>query len=240
MLGARSRSFRTRLRALAISCALLALGCSDGRATPGTDRENDEMQITGGLLHVLSGDSSCEGFAPGDHPTVVLLHGAAFRAQTWVETGTLAALCRAGIRSRAVDLPGFGESAAFEHEPVRLMREVAVAVGGAIVLVSPSMSGRYSLPWLMTGPETAAGFVAVAPVGIASWRTPKGFRTPTLGIWGSEDGIVPVSDGEKLVASIPGARLSVYAGGHHPVYMDFPDRFNEELVAFVKSEAGSR
>jgi abhydrolase domain-containing protein 14 len=233
---------RVEGRALAIASVLLMLLSCDGRAEPPAHREGEgeKMQVTGGVLHALIGESTCDDFEPGDQPIVVLLHGAAFRAQTWVETGTLAALCRAGIRSRALDLPGFGETPNFEHDPLRLMGDVADAIGGELVLVSPSMSGRYSLPWLMTSPKAAAGFVAVAPVGIASWSTPQGFRVPTLGIWGSEDRIVPVADGEKLVASIPGARLSVYEGGRHPVYMDFPERFNEELVAFVKAIAASR
>jgi pimeloyl-ACP methyl ester carboxylesterase len=43
--------------------------------------------------------------------TVLLLHGAAFTSQTWVELKTLIALGDAGFRVVALDLPGYGKSA---------------------------------------------------------------------------------------------------------------------------------
>ena len=45
--------------------------------------------------------------AKGGTP-VLLLHGAAFSSQTWVEVGTLQALSEAGLDVVAVDLPGKG------------------------------------------------------------------------------------------------------------------------------------
>jgi hypothetical protein len=33
-------------------------------------------------------------------------------------------------------------------------------------MVSPSMSGSYSLPWLLSAPSALIGFVPVTPVGV--------------------------------------------------------------------------
>ncbi len=100
------------------------------------------------------------------------------------------------------------------------------------------MSGRYSLPWLANSPAAAAGFVPIAPVGIGGWLTPAGFDVPTLGIWGGDDRIVPVDEGERLIASISGARLEVVAGGGHAVYMTNPEEFHRLLLGFVKKVRG--
>jgi pimeloyl-ACP methyl ester carboxylesterase len=61
---------------------------------------------------------------------------------------------------------------------------------------------------------------------------------PTLGFWGGNDRVVAVAQGERLIASIPGAELRVFEGAGHAVYMNDPDRFNEELVAWVAAIGG--
>lgn len=41
-----------------------------------------------------------------------------------------------------------------------------------LVLVTPSMSGTYALPWLTEHAAELAGWVAVAPVGLRGWQPP--------------------------------------------------------------------
>lgn len=194
------------------------------------------IPVTGGELNAVRGTDVCD-VLPGAGPLVLFLHGASFNANTWVETGTHQALCEAAIPSLSIDLPGFGKSVRFDHDRTQLLDEVVAHTETDVVVVSASMSGGYSLPWLATNPAAAAGFVPVAPVGIASWVTPPNFAVPTLGIWGGDDSIVPVSEGERLIGSIPGAELVVFEGGHHAVYKFDPDRFNEVLVEFVQGLA---
>ena len=43
--------------------------------------------------------------------SVLLLHGASFKAETWRQIGTLDILPKEGYHAVAVDLPGFGDSA---------------------------------------------------------------------------------------------------------------------------------
>ena len=193
------------------------------------------IPVAGGELSAVRGADLCDGPEPTSGPVVLLLHGASFSANTWVETGTHQLLCEAGVRSISVDLPGFGLSPRFDHDRGTLMNELVDYIAADVILVSPSMSGSYALPWLMTNPTTAAGFVAVAPVGIAAWATPDGFEVPTLGLWGSEDNVVPIQEGKRLVSLIPGARLVEIEGGGHAVYKTNPTEFHAAFLEFVEA-----
>ncbi|KFO82387.1 Alpha/beta hydrolase domain-containing protein 14A, partial [Cuculus canorus] len=57
------------------------------------------------------------------------------------------------------------------------------------VLISPSMSGRFALPFLMARGDRLAGFVAVAPVGTKDYTSKQyqWVQTPTLILYGDRD-----------------------------------------------------
>jgi non-heme chloroperoxidase len=62
-------------------------------------------------------------------------------------------------------------------------------------------------------------------------------EAPTLLIWGDADPLVPREAQDRLVGSIPGADLVVYAGvGHTPRWED-PERFSSDLVTFARAVA---
>ena len=109
--------------------------------------------------------------------TVVLLHGKRFSSKIWEDIGTLGKfvffigkfVCHTcnycscpemlgdqRINAIAIDLPGFGESSSMpvEENTVKFMSELLNEINGKekkkIVLVSPSMSGRFSLPFLLS------------------------------------------------------------------------------------------
>ncbi|KAG0719499.1 Protein ABHD14B [Chionoecetes opilio] len=100
---------------------------------------------------------------------VVLLHGAAFKSATWLDLNTINLLAGMGHRVIAVDLPGFGESkrAAVQDKAEYLRSLLARLEANKPILVSPSMSGGFSIPFLTQHPEVLAGYVPVAPVGSA-------------------------------------------------------------------------
>ncbi|CAN7981783.1 unnamed protein product, partial [Ixodes pacificus] len=99
--------------------------------------------------------------------SVLLLHGQAFKSETWQTLGTLGVLSRLGYRAVAIDMPGFGNSPPGKIEdPVEFVAGLLSALQlHNPVIVSPSLSGRLSLPFLTSRSKQLAGFVPVAPVG---------------------------------------------------------------------------
>jgi pimeloyl-ACP methyl ester carboxylesterase len=63
-----------------------------------------------------------------------------------------------------------------------------------------------------------------------------GIAAPTLVIWGSNDAETPLWMGEQLAREIPAARLVVLPAAGHYCYLDAPERFRQELLAFLTSE----
>ncbi len=63
----------------------------------------------------------------------------------------------------------------------------------------------------------------------------KAFKLPTLVIHGDADHIVPFELSGPLAAkAIAGARLEVYKGAPHGLYLTHKERLNEDLLAFVQ------
>ena len=171
-----------------------------------------------------------------DQPVVLLLHGASFSAQTWQDLGTLALLAGQGYRAVAVDLPGFGQSEPGKpDQPEAFLAEVMEQLTlDRPVLVSPSMSGGYSLPLVARHPEKLHGFVAVAPVSIARYEPElAGNQLPTLALWGGDDRIVPLEQAERLVRALPKARLVVLENAGHACYLQATAEFHQHLTQFV-------
>jgi len=64
----------------------------------------------------------------------------------------------------------------------------------------------------------------------------KAIDVPTLIIHGSDDQIVPIGNAGELSAKIvPGAEFKVYDGAGHGLTATHQDRFNADLLAFIKA-----
>jgi rifampin ADP-ribosylating transferase len=59
---------------------------------------------------------------------------------------------------------------------------------------------------------------------------------PTLVVWGEDDPVFLREDQERLVSTIPGARLLVYEGTGHSPNWERPDRFAGDLREFLQPE----
>lgn len=195
----------------------------------GTDITSAFVTIQQARIHYLEAGSP-------DAPAVLFLHGASFSAQTWQDLGTVALLAEQGYRAVAVDLPGFGQSSRISGQPVDFLIELMAVLNiSQPVLVSPSMSGGYSLPLVVQHPEKLKGFVPIAPVSIPTYEKQlKGVPLPTLAIWGSNDQIVPVEQAERLCQLMPNAQLVVLEDAGHACYMRATDKFHRHLLKFVE------
>jgi pimeloyl-ACP methyl ester carboxylesterase len=58
---------------------------------------------------------------------------------------------------------------------------------------------------------------------------------PTLLLWGENDREIPLADGERLHAEIPGSRLIVFLECGHLPHEEYPEAFINAVIEFVKA-----
>uniref|UniRef100_A0A0P4W786 Protein ABHD14A n=1 Tax=Scylla olivacea TaxID=85551 RepID=A0A0P4W786_SCYOL len=167
---------------------------------------------------------------------VLLLHGAAFKSANWVELNTVNLLAGMGHRVIAVDLPGYGESkqATVEDKAGYLLSLLTHLDANKPILVSPSMSGGFSIPFITQNPESLSGYVPVAPVGTKKGRAKyRELQVPTLIIYGEKDtGLGHLSRDD--LSNIPTSQAVELPGARHPAYLDQTNIFHTLLYNFIK------
>ncbi|KAM8995301.1 protein ABHD14A [Ara ararauna] len=181
------------------------------------------------------------GAAGPGRPDVLFLHGQAFTSKTWEALGTLALLAREGYRAVAIDLPGYGDSPPAEmvatvQGRVAFLNHVLQELGmQRPVLVSPSMSGRFALPFLLAQGDRLAGFVSIAPVGTKDYTAEQYRRvqTPTLILYGDRDTRLG-SQALQSLRHLPGHRVAVVPNAGHACYLDKPEDFHRALLGFLR------
>lgn len=192
------------------------------------DINSQFVKIQGVNIHYLeAGETNAN--------SVLFLHGASFSAQTWKDIGTLKLLAEKEYRAVAVDLPGYGNSERISGFSVEFLLEcIEVLKLKKPILVSPSMSGGYSIPFIVNHSEKLSGFVPIAPVGILKFNQQlQGIQLPTLAVWGSNDQIVPVEQADELLKVMPNAQKVVLANAGHACYMRATDEFHKYLIKFI-------
>ncbi|XP_015914500.1 putative protein-lysine deacylase ABHD14B [Parasteatoda tepidariorum] len=100
--------------------------------------------------------------------SVLLLHGQAFTSDIWRKLNTIQNIAAFGFHPVAIDLPKYGKSPAIENLNRGEFLDSVIKTLNLKnpVIISPSMSGSFSLPYLLEHSDKLAGFVPVAPVGI--------------------------------------------------------------------------
>ncbi len=197
-----------------------------------TELSQETVEVDGGTVVVVrTAGVTAE-------PTVLFLHGAAFTSQTWVQNGILAKVSEAGINGIAIDLPGFGNSSRSGSDDGEFLVSLFSTLNldpSTTVIVSPSMSGGFSLPALRD-PFFAnlGGYVPVAPVGAGSFvDAGPPLETPALVIWGDGDGGDPKSAAESLASGFVTSTVLILPDAGHAAYQQQPELFTEALVDFV-------
>lgn len=211
------------------SIALMAVFATTCFATTAGSEIASEWTTVGDVkVHYLSAGKAAA-------PVVVMLHGGRFRATTWQDTGTIEVLADKGFRVIAVDLPGYGESprSSVKRGEWLVMFLDALKLDKPVV-VSPSMSGGFSMPLVTTRPERLGGFVAVAPVSIKRHEDVlEKITIPVLAIWGENDKVVPLAHANLLVKKAPYARKVVVEKAGHALYMDDAKAYHRALIEFL-------
>jgi abhydrolase domain-containing protein 14 len=213
----------------------LVAACAEGAAPPeGSTPAARSLPVADVMVRALEA-------GPPEARLVLLLHGGRFEAATWQELGTLDRIAAAGFRAVAVDLPGFGATPPTGVAHPDFLAELLSALDQRpAVVVTPSMSGGFSLPLLARAPERFAGLVALAPVGIEEQAGAlAAVDVPALLIWGSDDGVVPLPLAERLQSALSGSELIVLEGAGHPAYLEQPEPFHDALIGFLARALGA-
>ncbi|NXH20163.1 ABHEA protein, partial [Bucco capensis] len=137
-------------------------------------------------------------------------------------------------------MPGYGDSPPVEtvataQGRVAFLDNVLQKLGmRRPVLISPSMSGRFALPFLLARGDQLAGFVPVAPVSTKGYTAEQYRRvqTPTLILYGDHD----ASLGPQALQSLqhlPRHSVAVLPDAGHACYLDKPEDFHRALLGFL-------
>lgn len=171
---------------------------------------------------------------------VVLLHGQAFTSKTWEELGTMSLLAVNGYQALAMDLPGYGKSPDSEalktdQSRVDLLSRFMESLGvRAAVLLSPSMSGHYSIPFLVKNSAQLHGFIPIAPVGTRSVSPQQyqSIQTPTLIVYGALDTNLGAQSHHNLI-QLPNHSVLKLEGARHACYMEKTREFHQGVIEFL-------
>ncbi|XP_009889572.1 PREDICTED: alpha/beta hydrolase domain-containing protein 14B [Charadrius vociferus] len=110
----------------------------------------------------------------------------------------------------------------------------ALCLGPAVV-ISPSLSGMYSLPFLLQHNHLLKAYVPVAPICTEKFTAEQyaQIKTPTLIVYGDQDVELGQASLNNL-RHLPEHRVLVLQGAGHACYLDKPNEWHRGLLAFLQ------
>ncbi|XP_067907473.1 protein ABHD14B [Heterodontus francisci] len=176
--------------------------------------------------------------------SVLLLHGIRFSSETWLNLGTLQKLAEAGYQAVAIDLPGLGNSneatapaSVGDLAPDSFLMSVLKGLElGPVVIISPSLSGMYSLPFLFGHNDMVKGFIPVAPICTEKFSAEQytNVQTPTLIVYGEEDKQVGEASFKNL-KNLANHKVHIMKAAQHACYLNNPEEWHRTVLEFLQS-----
>ncbi|XP_047111484.1 protein ABHD14B-like [Schistocerca piceifrons] len=170
--------------------------------------------------------------------SLLFLHGRSFKSETWENLGTLQLMAALGHKTVAVDLPGYGNThMTYSGDKAAFLKSIIEELTlTKPVVISPSMSGGYSVSFLGKYADLISGYVPVAPV--ASDSVPKSvlqhIEVPTLIVYGSDDNTGLAETSFKNLKVLPNSREVKIEKAGHPAYLNQPELWHKLLYNFMK------
>uniref|UniRef100_A0A8B9C8G0 Abhydrolase domain containing 14B n=1 Tax=Anser brachyrhynchus TaxID=132585 RepID=A0A8B9C8G0_9AVES len=149
----------------------------------------------------------------------------------WVTSPFLSRTAGLGRSKDAVAPAPVGQPA-----PGDFLKAVVEALSlGPAVVVSPSLSGMYSLPFLFQHGHLVKAYVPVAPICTDKFPVEQyaQIKTPTLIVYGDQDVELGQASLNNL-RHLPEHQVLVLQGAGHACYLDKPEEWHRGLLAFLQ------
>ncbi len=177
-------------------------------------------------------------------PLVMGLHGWSKRNgwQTW--KSFLEPLGTSGFFALSVDLPGWGQSAAWGKEQLTVgeAMQCMLLIADSLskeqfVLMGKSWGGGVAIQTALDHPDRIAGLILTAPAFLQIDRLGD-IKQPVLLSWAKDDPVIPVKYAEIFQNSIPRAELVLYETGGHNAAQANSANFTPRAIRFLQQLTG--
>lgn len=167
--------------------------------------------------------------------TILLLHGATFRAELWKNLGTMKFLAKNSYHVISADLPKHGKSGNPKISKDEFLKTFIQHTNlNNPVVLGHSFAGSYIWPYLIEDRDSSAAAILVAPTHIKEYLPQLSSITkPILIIWGEKDEMIPVQQAFLLNKMLPNSRLKILKGEQHECYVNSKIEFHSIIFDFL-------